>query len=162
MNTERLIKKLVSENFQEIDYSITDSLRIDMVSAKLSVADIHDLKMMAISGEVKQQKRLRALESVPDQGSLWNGELMDVIIAFKTADGEPASIKYGSATADHHEQSRAHEIEHLRKAWKRFERQESRRKILMPILQENPGMTTKEALEKLGLLNGNTDYAEAV
>lgn len=159
MSTEKLIKKLVADNYASIDYPITDKNRAAMVSANIGVFDLTALRDMAILAEVKKQKRLRALESIPLQGALWCNELMDVIIAFKTVDGEAASVKYGAATADHHEQSRAHEIVHLQKTWKAFERQEARRKILMPLLRETPGMTTKEALHSLGLIGTEDDDA---
>lgn len=159
MSVSKLVCKLVSDNFEGVDYPIKDSDRLSMVKENLHAVDVSSLIDMAIEGEIKKQKRLRALESAPKQDVLWCDELLGVLITFKTIEGEPASVKYGAATADHHEQSRANEIGHLQKAWKAFERQEERRKIIMPILHENPGMTTREALQKLGILGGDSSIA---
>lgn len=147
------ISKLVSLNIDSVDYAITDNDRIQMIVSDLAVVDVDSIKYMAVAGEFKKQKNLRSIER-QSQDSLFSKDLMNVLIPFTADGGEPSSVKYEHATLWVHEQSYANALKDLENKKKAIERKEKRREVFMPLLRDNPSMTTGDALRQLGMYPG--------
>ena len=144
------IQRVVSDSFKEIDYAITDKDREQWVKDRLTVVDVSELKDGYVHLEVKKQKRLLSIEE-SDQGVLFSAELMGKIVPFTAEGGAPATVKYEFAVGLVHEQRRLKQLEDLQRKQRAFEINEERYNLFMPILRQNPDMTTGDALRSLGM-----------